>query len=214
MYRPGAFVEDDPARLAALIRMSPLASLVVHTRGRLLAAHAPVLAEQAPDGSITALVGHLARANPFWSELEDGAEVLAIFTGPDAYVSPSVYPSKQEHGEVVPTWNYARIEARGRITVEADPAKVRPYFESLTEAHEKDRAEPWSVGDAPDRYIEKLQHALVGIRIAVEDIRGALKLSQNKTDPDFAGVRDALAASSSLSDQATSALMALTARLD
>jgi len=214
MYRPGAFVEDDPARLAALIRMSPLASLVVHAGGRLLAAHAPMLAEQDVDGRITALVGHLARANPFWSALDEGAEVLAIFTGPDAYVSPSMYPSKQDHGQVVPTWNYVRAEARGRVSVESDPERVRPYFERLTEAHEAARAEPWSVSDAPDRYIGRLQHALVGLRIEVEDIRGAVKLSQNRNDDDFAGVRDTLAASPSFSDRAVSELMALNARLD
>lgn len=214
MYRPGAFVEDDPARLAALIRTCPLASLVVHAGGRLVAAHAPMLVEQAPDGRITALVGHMARANPFWSALDAGAEVLAIFTGPDAYVSPSMYPSKRIHGQVVPTWNYARIEARGRATVEADPAKVRPYFERLTDAYEIDRNEPWAVGDAPEPYIEKLQRALVGLRIEVEEIRGAMKLSQNRNEDDLAGVRDTLAASPSFSDQAVSKLMALNARLD
>ncbi|KQY80309.1 FMN-binding negative transcriptional regulator [Brevundimonas sp. Root1423] len=214
MYRPGAFVEDDPAQLAALIGASPLASLVVHAEGRLLAAHAPLLAEHGADGRITALVGHVARANPFWQALTEGAEVLAIFTGPDAYVSPSMYPSKQVHGRTVPTWNYARVEARGRACVESDPARVRPYFERLTEALERDRSEPWAVDDAPEPYIEKLQHALVGLRIEIDDIRGALKMSQNRSADDFAGVRDGLAASSSLSDRAVSALMTHNARLD
>lgn len=214
MYRPGAFVEDDPARLTALIRMSPLASLVAHAQGRLLAAHAPLLVEHGPHGRITALIGHIARANPFWSALDEGDAVLAIFTGPDAYVSPSMYPSKQLHGEVVPTWNYARVEARGPIYVEHDPARVRPYFERLTEAHERDRPEPWSLGDAPARYIEKLQHALVGLRIEVEEIQGVVKLGQNRSDADFASVRDMLAASPSLSDKAVSELMAHNARLD
>lgn len=214
MYRPDAFVADDPARLAALIGASPLASLVVHAEGRLLAAHAPLLAEQGSDGRITALVGHVARANPFWRALTEGAEVLALFSGPDAYVSPSMYPSKQVHGRVVPTWNYARVEARGRVSVESDPARVRPYFERLTEALELDRPEPWTVGDAPEPYIEKLQHALVGLRIEVDDIRGALKMSQNRSADDFAGVRDGLAASSSLTDRAVSALMTHNARLD
>ncbi len=214
MYRPGAFVEDDPARLAALISASPLASLVVHAEGRLLAAHAPLLAELDSDGRITALVGHVARANPFWRALTEGVEVLALFSGPDAYVSPSMYPSKKVHAEVVPTWNYARVEARGRVSVESDPARVRPYFERLTEALELDRPEPWTVDDAPERYIEKLQHALVGLRIEVDEIHGALKMSQNRSADDFAGVRDGLAASSSLSDRAVSALMTHNARLD
>lgn len=213
MYRPGAFVEDDPARLAALIRARPLASLVVHAGEGLVAAHAPMLAEQDADGRITALIGHVARANPFWSAA-DGADVLALFSGPDAYVSPSMYPSKREHGQVVPTWNYARIEARGRLTVEADPERVRPYFERLTDLLEADRAEPWGVDDAPERYIGKLQHALIGLRIEITDIRGALKLSQNRNEDDHAGVLDGLAASPNPIDRAVSALMASNARLD
>lgn len=214
MYRPGAFVEDDPEQLAALIGASPLASLVVHAEGRLLAAHAPLLAERDEAGVIVALVGHVARANPIWPALDGAAEVLVIFTGPDAYVSPSMYPSKQAHGEVVPTWNYVRVEARGSATVESDPALVRPYFERLTDALELERPEPWTVDDAPDAYIQKLQNALVGLRIEIEDIRGALKMSQNRNAEDFAGVRDGLAASSSLSDRAVSALMTHNARLD
>jgi transcriptional regulator len=214
MYRPGAFVEDDPARLAALIRACPLASLVVHGGEGLVAAHAPLLAERDAEGRIVALIGHVARANPFWSAVGEGAEVLAIFAGPDAYVSPSMYPSKREHGQVVPTWNYARVEARGRLTVEADPARVRPYFERLTEALEAERAEPWSVVDAPESYIGKLQHALVGLRIDLTDIRGALKLSQNRNPDDHAGVRQGLAASPNPIDRAVSALMASNARLD
>lgn len=214
MYRPGAFVEDEPERLAALIGASPLASLVVHAEGRLLAAHAPLLAERGIDGRIVALVGHLARANPVWRALDGATEVLAIFTGPDAYVSPSMYPSKTVHGKVVPTWNYARIEARGRAMIERDPTRVRPYFEHLTNALEQDRPEPWTVDHAPDGYIQKLQHALVGLRIEVEDIRGALKMSQNRSAEDFTGVRDGLAASPSFSDRAVSALMSRNARLD
>ena len=214
MYRPGAFVEDDPTRLAALIGACPLATLVARAEGCLLTAYTPLLTEQDPEGRITALIGHLARANPFWQALNADTEVLAIFGGPDAYVSPSMYPSKQIHGQVVPTWNYARVEARGRVTVESDPARVRPYFERLTDALELDRAQPWAVGDAPDRYIEKLQHALVGLRIEITDIRGALKMSQNRNADDFAGVRDGLAASTSLSDRAVSDLMTHNARLD
>lgn len=206
MYRPAAFVEDDPAQLAALVRACPLASLVVQSREGLVAAHAPLLVEQDGAGRVTALIGHVARANPFWT-LADGAEVLALFTGPDAYVSPSLYPSKAAHGKVVPTWNYARIEARGRLSVESDPARVRPYFEDLTRAHEQDRAQPWTVDDAPVGYIEKLQHAVVGLRISVSDIRGAVKLSQNRDAADHAGVRDGLIASVRLSDQAVGAMM-------
>src|SRR5690606_6494337 len=120
------------------------------------------------------LTGHLARANPFWTGLAEEHEALAIFTGPDAYASPSMYPSKRAHGKVVPTWNYARIEARGHLTVETDPAAIRRYIEDLTTAFEHDRAEPWALDDAPAGYVEKLQHAIVGLRMEVTAIGGAL----------------------------------------
>lgn len=211
MYRPAAFVEDDPAQLAALVRAYPLASLIVHTTEGLVAAYAPMLVEQDGEGRVIGLIGHVARANPFWSAA-DGAEILALFMGPDAYVSPSLYPSKAAHGKAVPTWNYARVEARGRLSVESDPAKVRPYFEPLTQAHEQHRPEPWAVDDAPAAYIEKLQHALVGLRITVSDIRGALKLSQNRNDDDHAGVRDGFIASARPTDQAVGAMMHVASR--
>lgn len=214
MYRAGAFSEDGHDPLAVLIGAYPLASLVVHAEGRLLAAHAPLLAERDGKGAIVALVGHLARANPFWDALRSDTEVLAIFTGPDAYVSPSMYPSKQVHGRVVPTWNYVRVEARGRPEVEADPLKVRPYVEALTRAREQGREAPWTVDDAPEAYIDKLEHAIVGLRISVTDIRGTRKLSQNRNEDDFLGVHDALANSPNLSDRAVSTLMAPYARLD
>lgn len=214
MYCPAAFAEDDPDRLAALIRARPLASLVVHGAGGLVVAHAPMMVEQDAAGRITALTGHLARANPFWSGLSPEHEALAIFTGPDAYVSPSMYPSKRAHGKVVPTWNYARIEARGHLTVETDPAAIRPYIEDLTTTLERDRAEPWGLDDAPAGYVEKLQHAIVGLRIKVTAIGGALKLSQNRNPEDYAGVRDALGASANLSDRAVSEMMSPNARLD
>ena len=207
MYRLEAFVEDDPARLAALVRAHPLASLIVHAGEGFVSAYAPMLAEHDPDGRLMGLVGHVARANPFWSSVDNGAEVLALFCGPDAYVSPSMYPSKQMHGRVVPTWNYARVEVRGRMSIESDPAKVRPYFERLTQRLEEDRTRPWAVDDAPDGFIEKLQHAIVGLRIEVTDTRGALKLSQNRDQADHAGVRDGLLGSASLADQAVGAMM-------
>ncbi len=212
MYRPAAFVEDDPAELAALVRACPLASLVVHSREGLTAAHTPMLVEQDGAGRVTALIGHVARANPFWT-LADGADVLVLFMGPDAYVSPSFYGSKTVHGKVVPTWNYVRVEARGLLSVETDPARVRPYFEELTQAYEQDRPQPWGVDDAPADYIEKLQHAVVGLRIAVSDIRGSVRLSQNRDAIDYAGVRDGLIASASPSDQAVGAMM-MKARAD
>jgi transcriptional regulator len=139
---------------------------------------------------------------------------MAIFTGPDAYVSPSMYPSKRIDGRVVPTWNYARIEARGRLFVEAGPTAVRPYLQQLIAELEGDRTEPWGLDDAPAGYVQRLEAAIVGLRFEVDDVAGALKLSQNRTPEDYAGVRDALAASPTLSDRAVSEMMTHNARLD
>ena len=214
MYRPAPFSEHDPDRLTALIRARPLASLVIAGPDGLVAAHVPMMGAPAADGRITALICHLARANPFWSAVRPEAEALAVFTGPDAYVSPSMYRSKAEHGKVVPTWNYARIEARGRLTVQTDPAALRPYVEQLTAVMERDRAEPWSLDDAPADYVQRLQAGIVGLRMEVSAIGGAFKLSQNRSLEDHAGVRDALAASANLSDRAVSEMMTPNARLD
>lgn len=206
MYRPGPFVEDDPLKLGALIRACPLASLIVNGPDGLLVAHTPMVVETDADGAINALIGHVARANPFWAAVGD-AEVLAIFSGPDGYVSPSLYASKAEHGQVVPTWNYARVEARGRLTVESDPGRVRPYFEILTRTFEQDREAPWSVDDAPPAFVEKLSHGIVGLRLAVTDIQGGFKLSQNKRGGDYSGVRDGLARSDDAASRAVGLMM-------
>lgn len=207
MYRPAAFVEDDPVRLGALIKAHPLACLVAHGSNGLVAAHVPLVAETAVEGRIVHLVGHLARANPFWAEAGEGAEVLAVFTGPDAYVSPAMYPSKAEHGRVVPTWNYQRIEARGRLHLITEASQVRPYFEAPTDAMEAERASAWSVDDAPEAYIRQLSLGVVGLRIAVTEIEGVFKLSQNKIGPDYNGVQAGLAAEDAAAARALSTLM-------
>lgn len=194
MYLPDPFVEEDAERLGALIRAYPLATLVLNGPDGLVAAHVPLVSQTSEKGRMV-LIGHVARANPFWTAAVDADAVMAIFCGPDGYVSPALYASKQAHGRVVPTWNYARIEVRGRIVVEADPTKVRPYVEALTEVMEAPRNAPWSVDDAPTAYIDALSRGIVGFRIEVEDVRGGFKLSQNKTEADYVGVRDGLAGS-------------------
>ncbi|MFN4289143.1 MAG: FMN-binding negative transcriptional regulator [Brevundimonas sp.] len=208
MYRPAAFAVDDPARLGALIKAHPLACLVAHGPKGLVAAHVPLLAVTDPDGRIVELIGHMARANPFWVEAGEGAEVLAVFTGPDAYVSPSMYPSKAQHCRVVPTWNYQRIEARGRLLLITEPSETRPYFEAPTDVMEAVRESAWSVDDAPEAYIRQLTLGVVGLRIALSGIEGVFKLSQNKSEADRAGVETGLAAEDASAARAVSKLMA------
>ena len=138
------------------------------------------------------LVFHMARANPHWRSIEPGAAALAVVTGPQAYVSPAWYPSKDEHGRVVPTWNYTAVHFTGRAEVHDDSTWLRDAVTRLTTIHEQDRDQPWSIDDAPDRYIEKQLGAIVGIAFAVERVEGKTKLSQNRSEEDRAGVIDGL----------------------
>jgi transcriptional regulator len=134
------------------------------------------------------LVFHMARANPHWRSISPGAPSLAVVTAAEAYVSPAWYASKTEHGRVVPTWNYSAVHFTGRATVHDDPAWLLDAVTRLTDRHEQRRSEPWAVGDAPERYLEKQLRAIVGIEFAVEQVEGKAKLSQNRDDADFAGV--------------------------
>jgi transcriptional regulator len=134
------------------------------------------------------LVFHMARANPHWRSIRPGAPALAVVTGPEAYVSAAWYPSKAEHGRVVPTWNYSAVHFTGRAEVHDDVDWLLEAVTRLTDHHEQPRQEPWGVGDAPSRYIEKQLRAIVGVEFAIEQIEGKAKLSQNRDDADFAGV--------------------------
>jgi transcriptional regulator len=140
------------------------------------------------------LVGHLARANAHWRRIVDGSPGLAIVTGPDAYVSPSWYATKAEHGKVVPTWNYSVVHLRGAVTVHDDPAWVRGLVTRLTDRHEQPRAEPWAVTDAPADYVDKNLRPIVGVELVVASVEAKAKLSQNRSDADRAGVAAGLAA--------------------
>ncbi len=138
------------------------------------------------------VVAHLARANAHWRSIGDGTPVLLVVTGPQAYVSPSWYATKAEHGRVVPTWNYSAVHLTGRARVHEDATWLRDAVEELVERHEAFREEPWSTGDAPEKYIQGQLRAIVGIEIDVERVEGKAKLSQNRSGADRAGVVDGL----------------------
>lgn len=134
------------------------------------------------------LVGHLARANPHWRAIGDGSPGLVVVQGPGAYVSPSFYASKREHGRVVPTWNYSAVHLRGSVRVVDDTAWLRELVGQLTDHHEGPRPEPWAVEDAPEAYVAKQLKAIVGVEMVVESVEAKAKLSQNRSDEDRAGV--------------------------
>ncbi|MEB0041776.1 FMN-binding negative transcriptional regulator [Pseudomonas sp. MH10] len=206
MYLPSAFKEEDLALLHQHMEGTRLAVLVTHGALGLLANHVPLLLSpnQGPNGT---LHGHLAKANPQWKELASGAEALLIFAGPDAYVSPSFYPSKAEHGQVVPTWNFLAIHAYGTPEVFHDASRLLDLVSALTDKHEAGRAMPWAVEDAPKEYIDKMLGAIVGFAVPITRLEGKRKLNQNRNAADIAGVRDGLAASAAPNDNELARLM-------
>ncbi|MCX7961038.1 MAG: FMN-binding negative transcriptional regulator [Burkholderiales bacterium] len=191
MYLPDHFAETRVAVLHALIRAFPLGTLVTLGPEGPEANHIPFELDPAP-APFGTLRAHVARANPLWRGLSREPRALAIFQGPQAYVSPSWYPSKREHGKVVPTWNYAVVHARGTLRAIEDRAWLRALVERLTDRHEAGRAAPWTVGDAPADYVERMLEAIVGVELTVTSLAGKWKASQNRTAADRAGVVDGL----------------------
>lgn len=206
MYLPTAFRQDDLAELHAQIRTNPFALLASAGSEGVQASHLPLLLEP-EEGEFGTLYGHFARANPHWRELQDSGEALAVFSGPDAYVSPSWYPTKAEHGKVVPTWNYIAVHARGPVELIEEPERLLRIVSRLSDRHETGRPQPWAVSDAPRDYLDAMLRAIVGFALPIRRIEGKWKLSQNRADVDKAGVRDALSASSNPRELAVAARM-------
>jgi transcriptional regulator len=182
MYVPSAFAPTDDDVEALLLRHRA-ADLVTAGPDGLTATMLPFLY----DAKRRTLRGHLARNNDHW-RTADGAAGLVIVRGPDAYVSPSWYASKAEHGRVVPTWNYVTAHVHGVVTVHDDPAWVAHLVRELTERHEAGRPMPWSVDDAPPKFLAGQLRAIVGIELAIERIEAKFKLSQNRPAVDVDGV--------------------------
>ena len=192
MYLPKHFEQPDTEAMARLLAAHPLATLAWQSGDGLTAEHLPLMWDRADgDGPLGTLRGHVARANPVWREAA-GAEVLAAFQGPQAYITPSWYPSKAANAKVVPTWNYAVVHLRGTLRVIEDAAWLRALVGRLTDVHEASRTQRWQVDDAPADYIEQMLRAIVGIEIEVTSLQGKWKLSQNRDAADRAGVKNGL----------------------
>jgi transcriptional regulator len=192
MHNPKHFEETRVEVMHDLIRAHPLAVLVTMSPQGLDANHIPL--EIDPDAVPRGVLrGHIARANPLWREVSPGGEALAIFRGPDTYITPSWYPTKRETGKVVPTWNYAVVHAHGTLRFIEDRAWLRALVTRLTDRFESDRAEPWQVTDAPPDYIEQMLGAIVGIEMPITRLAGKWKASQNRVPRDQDAVVEALA---------------------
>lgn len=180
MYCPTLFREERPEVLHAFVRSHPLGLLISQGSTGLLANLLPFVL-QTGEGGRGVLQAHMARANPQWRELDMQA-VLVVFRGPDAYVSPSLYATKQQTGRVVPTWNYAMVQARGTARVRDQGEWLTPQLNALTAAREGQRPRPWAVTDAPPDYIEAQKKAIVGLEIAIAELDGKWKVSQNQPE--------------------------------
>lgn len=207
MYSPPQFREERIPVLQQAIRELAFGTLVTPGEFGFEASHLPMLMdpEPAPRG---VLLGHMARANPQWKTLPACARALAMFVGPNSFITPSWYATKAETGKVVPTWNYIAIHAHGEIEFFDDPGRLREHVSRLTDAHEASRAIPWAVTDAPADYIDKLLGGIVGFKLTIARLEGTWKMSQNRGEPDRAGVHAGLIQEGGAAQKAVAKIMA------
>jgi transcriptional regulator len=191
VYIPKANEENRLEVLHDLIESHPLASLVTMGPSGLFASHLPMVLER-KSATRGLLKGHLSRANKQWRDFLPAVEALAIFSGPEHYITPSWYAEKEETGKVVPTWNYAVVHAYGPLKVIEDPAWLIEHLNALTTVHEAPLPVPWHVTDAPADYVESLLKGIVGLELPIERIEGKWKTSQNRSERDRAGIIEGL----------------------
>ena len=193
MYIPKANEEKRLPVLHELMTAHPLATLITLNASGLIASHIPLVFEA--DGSEFGMLrGHISRANTQWRDGDSSVETLAIFAGPQHYITPSWYPAKAEHGKVVPTWNYAVVHAYGPLSWIEDPVWLMAHLETLTSIHEGQFSQPWKVGDAPADFIQALAKGIIGLELPITRLEGKWKVSQNRSMEDREGVAHGLAA--------------------
>jgi transcriptional regulator len=199
VYQPAhdRFAADDPVALLAELAAHVPATLVTLGGEGLRASILPMLFDS-EDGDHGTLRGHVARPNPQWRDLDADVEALAIFDGPDAYITPAWYEEKRLTGKVVPTWNYTTVQAHGSLTVRHEQEWLLAHVRRLVERHEAGRDATWSVDDAPPGYVETQARAIVGLELRITRLEAKRKLSQNRSAADFQGVVAGLSAGSPL----------------
>ncbi len=192
MYLPAAFEETRVEVLHHFIRAHAFGAMVTHSTAGLTANHIPFEfdPDPAPFGTLRA---HIARANSVWRDVPPDSDVMVIFQGPQAYITPNWYATKQETGKVVPTFNYAVVHAHGPFRTIEDPAWLRSLVTRLTDAYEPG-PHPWKVSDAPDEFVKAMLRAIVGVEIPITRLLGKWKVSQNRPPADRIGVREGLRA--------------------
>jgi len=206
MYQPPHFREDRLEVQHALIKAHPLGILVTFGSTGLIANPIPFVVEPAAS-RLGTLKAHLSRANSQWRDYDPAQEALVVFQGPEAYITPSWYAAKREHGKVVPTWNYAIVQAYGRMTVRDDPDWLREQITAMTGLQEAARPEPWAVNDAPEPFVAAQLKGIVGVEIEITRIEGKWKVSQNRSEADRMGVMAGLQQSDDDASQRMAALV-------
>jgi transcriptional regulator len=205
MYIPSANAEHRPEVMLDFIDAHPLGVLVTASDAGLFATHLPLVLDRTR-GAHGVLEGHVARANPHHSRAS--TEALVIFAGPDAYITPTWYAAKAEHGKVVPTWNYVAVHVYAELRFVDDRAFLRRHLEALVKRHEGRRDPAWAITDAPEDYIERQQSAIVGVELTVTRLEGKWKMSQNRSDADIDGVVSGLAQSRDATERAVAEIVA------
>jgi len=213
MHAPAHFRIDDQTELAAFIEARHFATLVVSGPNGPQAAHIPMILNRDDAGRAVSLEGHVGKSNPVAAIAASGARALAIFRGPDAYVTPSLYLSKREHGRVVPTWNYIAVEVAGEVQAFNDADALRRQVGRITDMMEAPAAAPWAVSDAPADYVANMINSITGLRLTIESIEGAAKLSQNRPEGDRAAVLNGFAHSPDPAAQSLAREMALAQKM-
>lgn len=192
MYCPEAFRQSDRHHLLGLIQAYPLADLCYSANGDLVLEYLPLILDSVSlggaDAELPQLIGHVARANPVW-QLAQHQPVLIGFHGPQAYISPSAYASKQKNGKVVPTWNYLRVQARATIQLVEDTDETLAIVERMTNHFERGINPPWQVSDAPKAYIDAMLNAIVGVRFTILSLEGKWKIGQNHSQENQATLK-------------------------
>jgi transcriptional regulator len=207
VFTPKDFKVEDVGEAHALMRAHPFAVLVTNGADGLIATHLPTVLKVDAAFPLGRIECHLARPNPQWRSFAPEAHALMIFQGPEAYIRPGWYPSKAEHGKVVPTWNYAVVHAYGRLEVVQDQAWLLAHVAELSRQQEAPHDAPWSTSDAPESYLAVMARGIVGLKLTITRLEGKAKMSQNREPRDRAGVVRGLGQRAQGQDAAAAALV-------
>jgi transcriptional regulator len=188
MYTPKDFRVDDTAQAHALMRAYPFAVLVTYGADGIVATHLPTVLKVDDGAALGRIDCHVARPNQQWRSFAADTDALMIFQGPEAYIRPGWYPSKAEHDKVVPTWNYSVVHAYCRLEVVQDQAWLLAHVSELTQQQEAPHVAPWKTTDAPENYLTMMLRGIVGLKFAITQLEGKVKMSQNREPRDRAGV--------------------------